>query len=120
MNQQRVMLRYLGTPYHYEAQSFIDATWRPDWFSCVFACPVIEMLGKTPREIAEELVRMVGTTEWVKQHKRPIRHGDLFTLDEAEWVFIPSKDIPTFTAASTPTFKLTDWPHTAIAQVKAM
>lgn len=117
MNTTFITLWYLGTPYTYTPQHFIDGVWRPDWYACVYSCPVIEMLSKDNPDLAEELLRMVSASDWVKQFKRPMRLGDRFTLGDVNWVFAKTVDIPTFMSAGLTTMQLPAWKDTSILQV---
>jgi len=108
-----------------EAEFHIDSVFKAldvEHYYLIRRLPLAEMLGKTPVELAEELIGITTNVDWRGQHRRPIMCGDIFCQGEQPWIYVRAKEFEACDPSlrgNTPVLPLQTWPNYAIVNLLA-
>jgi hypothetical protein len=93
MNMQQkkhVTLMYLEAGRQFDMGKYLSGDWSGDWYMAALHMPTCEMFSKTATGIADELLAITASSDWLSHNRRAIKTGDIMNVDGVPWVFTKS------------------------------
>ena len=109
-------LKY-GRECAFDPAIFVASTWRPEHYTSVMTLPLVEMLGHTVVELAEEVVVMTHEHSWMSQHRRSVFQGDILHMGEITWLYINMEHAPIFAGAGMRVIQLPSWDKAGVVEI---